>query len=199
MVSQHRQPRKPRSGRKLRVTIVAPTTRLVGGQSIQADWLIAEARRVPGVEVELLPINPQLVGPFGWLQRVKYARTFVTELWYLLLLLTRLPRADVVHVFSASYLSFVIAPTPAMLIAKLFRKKVILHYHSGEAEDHFRRWGRTAIPTMRLADRIIVPSRFLVELFGRFDLQAEAIPNFVRTKHIRYKERVRCRPIFFAN
>lgn len=188
-----------RSARRLRVKIVAPSMRIVGGQSIQADWLIAESARVPGLAVELVPINPQLAGPLGWLQRFKYARTVITELSYLLLLLAKLPRTDVVHVFSASYFSFLLAPTPAILLGKLLGKKVILHYHSGEAEDHLRRWGRTAIPTLRRADRIIVPSRFLVEVFGRFGLVAEAIPNFVRTGHIPHRERASLRPVFLAN
>ena len=55
-------------------------------------------------------------------------------------LLLRVPRYDVLHVFSASYLSFVLAPLPAMLAGRLYRRKVVLNYHSGEAEDHLRRW-----------------------------------------------------------
>jgi hypothetical protein len=54
-------------------------------------------------------------------------------------------------------LSFLLAPTPAIFIGRLFGKKVILNYHSGEAEDHLRCWPRTSVPIMKLADELIVP------------------------------------------
>jgi len=54
------------------------------------------------------------------LQRVKYVRTVATSIAYVGLLLTRLRRQDVVHVFSASYWSFILAPTPAVLIGRLY-------------------------------------------------------------------------------
>jgi hypothetical protein len=68
----------------------------------------------------------------------------VTSLLYVATLLAKVRKYDVVHVFSASYFSFVLAPTPAILIARLYGKKVLLNYHSGEAEDHLERWQRTA-------------------------------------------------------
>jgi len=40
------------------------------------------------------------------------------KLWYWPLLLRELRRADVVHAFSASYASFLLAPLPAVIVAK---------------------------------------------------------------------------------
>jgi glycosyltransferase involved in cell wall biosynthesis len=182
-----------------RVAVVAPTLDILGGQSIQADWLVSRLRDA-GVDAELVPVNPRLPGPLAWLQRVKYLRTLLTEILYVWRLLKRLRRADVVHVFSASYLSFVLAPTPAVLVAgKLYGKPVVLHYHSGEAEDHVRRWRRTARPVLRMADRVVVPSRFLVEVFDRFDIEAEAIQNFIAEDFTTYRRRETPRPVFLAN
>lgn len=182
-----------------RVAVVAPTLEILGGQAIQADWLVSHLRD-SGVDAELVPVNPRLPGPLGWLQRVKYLRTLLTEVWYVWHLLKRLRRADVVHVFSASYLSFLLAPTPAVLVArKLYGKPVVLHYHSGEAEDHVRRWRRTARPVLRMADRVVVPSDFLVEVFDRFDIEAEAIQNFIADDFTTHRRRESPRPVFLAN
>src|SRR5690606_39063486 len=136
--------------------------------------------------------------PLRLLQRIKYVRTLVTETVYVATLLLRLPRIDVAHIFSASYFSFLLAPTPALFIARLFGKKTLLNYRSGEAEDHLQRW-RTAVPILRRADRIVVPSGYLVDVFARFGLEAEAIPNFVDFDLFRFCERDPLRPVFLAN
>lgn len=183
----------------LRISIVAPSSEIVGGQSVQAASLIARLNQVPGIHVRLVPINVRLRKPFRWLRDIKYVRTIVNQSLYVASLFVHLRRADIVHVFSASYASFVLAPTPALLIARLYGKRVVLHYHSGEAEDHLKRWGRTALPTLRLADRILVPSRFLVEVFAKFGLQAQAIPNFVPHEQLVRRPRPNPAPVLLSN
>jgi len=136
--------------------------------------------------------------PLRFLQRVKYLRTLVTSLIYELSLLWRLPHADVVHAFSASYWSFLLAPVPAMLVGRLFCKKVVLNYRSGEADDHLTRW-RTAAPLMRLAHLIVVPSDYLVDVFARHGFRARAVPNFVETGQLPYRRRDSLRPLFLSN
>jgi glycosyltransferase involved in cell wall biosynthesis len=183
----------------LRVLIVAPTFGILGGQSVQAARLLDHLREEPSLRVGFLPINPRLPGVLGSLQRIKYVRTVVTSIAYGLSLLVQVRRYDVIHVFSASYFSFVLAPTPAILIAKLYRRKVLLNYHSGEAEDHLRRWRRTAIPTIKLADALVVQSEYLVEVFAQFGLKAHAIYNIIDTGKFRFRERVPLRPVFLSN
>jgi glycosyltransferase involved in cell wall biosynthesis len=148
--------------------------------------------------VELLPVNPVLPGVLGRLQRIKYVRTVLTSARYIASLVSRLPAYDVVHVFSASYWSFVLAPLPAMLIARLYRKKVVLNYHSGEADDHLARWP-SAVRAMRLAHEIVVPSQYLVAVFARFGLRARAIFNFVDVERIPYRRRHALRPRVLTN
>jgi glycosyltransferase involved in cell wall biosynthesis len=187
------------AGSPLRVLIVAPSIDILGGQAVQAARLLEGLRREPSLEVGFLPINPRLPGPFRQLQRIKYVRTVVTSLHYAASLLKGVRKYDLVHVFSASYFSFVLAPTPAMLCAKLYGKKIVLNYHSGEAEDHLTRWRRTAIPTLKLADAIAVQSDYLVNVFARFNLQARAIFNHLETERFCFRERKALRPIFLAN
>jgi glycosyltransferase involved in cell wall biosynthesis len=183
----------------IRLTLVGPSLDILGGQAVQARRLLEQFRTSPALAPEFLPVNPRLPGPLRQLQRIKYVRTMVTSVAYVWSLLRRLPRTDVVHAFSASYWSFLLAPAPALVIGRLLGRRVVLNYRSGEAEDHLRRWRRSAIPLMRLADRIVVPSGYLVEVFGRFGLQASSISNFVDTVRIPFRARPALRPRFLSN
>lgn len=188
-----------RTTRPIRVCIVAAPPDWIGGQAIQAARLLEGLANEHGVEAELLPIRPRLPGALHRLQDFKYVRTAVYSIVYFVLLLLRLPRFDVIHVFSASYLSFILSPTPAILMAKLFGKPVLLNYHSGEAEDHLRHWPRTTRPIFRLADRVVVPSRYLVEVFARFGIEAEVIANTAPLERFTFRERKPLRPVLLTN
>lgn len=185
--------------RPLKVLIVAPSLGILGGQAVQAARLCKYLQSEPELEVSFLPINPQLPGILGKLQRVKYVRTVVTSLFYVLSLLAKVHAYDVIHIFSASYLSFVLAPTPAILVAKLYGKKTILNYRSGEAEDHLRKWRRTAIPTIKLVDRIVVCSGYLVDVFRQFNFTAHPIYNLLDTVRFYFRRRSQLRPVFLSN
>jgi glycosyltransferase involved in cell wall biosynthesis len=187
------------ANREIRVCIVVASLDILGGQAIQALRLIEGLSGEPGVKAELLPINPRLPGPLRLLQRIKYLRTVVTSIAYIASLLVRLPRFDVIHVFSASYFSFLLAPTPAILIAKLYGKPVLLNYHSGEAEDHLLRWPRTSIPIINLADRVAVPSDYLVSVFAKFGINAERVRNTVDVTRFSYRERRGLQPVLLSN
>jgi L-malate glycosyltransferase len=188
-----------RRGRPIRVCHIAPSLDMLGGQSIQAARLLEGLKETPEVEAELLPINPTLPALLRRLQRIKYARTVVNTLTVLILLIVRLPRYDIVQVYAASYFSFLLTPAPAVLIAKLFGKRVIMHYHSGEAEDHLSHWYWMAAPVIRLADVVIAPSGYLVDVFARFGLRARAIFNIAMPDEYRFRGRKPFRPVFFTN
>ncbi len=199
-IDQNRKENEPSSViTRLRVLIVAPSLRILGGQAVQAKRLIDRLKKESSLEVGFLPINPRLPGPLSNLQSVKYLRTIVTEVAYLISLATRIPRFDVIHIFSASYTSFILAPAPAVLISRLFGKKSILNYRSGEAEDHLTHWPGTTLPVLRRVDEIVVPSGYLVEVFGRFGFRARSVFNFVDTNRFRFRERNPLKPVFFAN
>jgi glycosyltransferase involved in cell wall biosynthesis len=175
-----------------RVALVAASLEILGGQGIQAAAL-AEGLRRDGAGVALIPINPPFPPGLRWLRRVPYARTLLNQVLYLPSL-ARLRRYDVAHVFSASYWSFLLAPLPAILVARLFGRRVVLHYHSGEAPDHLERWGVLVHPWLRLADAIVVPSEYLRGTFERHGHAARVIPNVVDTERFRYRERRPLRP-----
>ncbi len=171
---------------------------LIGGQSIQADLILRRLRDEPSLEMSFQPINPRLPAALLPIRQIKYARTLPTFSLYCVQLLKALRRCDVVHVFSASYFSFVLASTPAIHFARYLRKSVILNYHSGEAEDHLARWP-SALRTLRLADKIVVPSNYLVHVFERFGLQARAVFNAVDLSAFKFRARTSPRPAFLVN
>jgi glycosyltransferase involved in cell wall biosynthesis len=175
-----------------RVAIVAASLDILGGQGVQADSLM-QALRQDGYRPMFLPINP--VYPWGlrWLRRVRYLRTIANQSLYIPNL-AMLAAADVVHIFSASYLSFLLAPVPALLVARALNKRVILHYHSGEADDHLTHWGRLVHPWLQLADVIVVPSDYLAGVFAGHGYQTRVIRNVVDLSRFEYRERQPLRP-----
>ena len=186
------------SEREIRILIAAPSLDINGGQAHQAVRLIEKLNHEPEIKVSFIPHNPRLPRSMRWMQKIKYVRTVATTLCYIAMLIARAWRYDIVHVFSASYYSYLLSALPAILIAKLYAKKTILNYRSGEAEDHLANW-RTAVPTIRLADVIVVPSGYLVEVFSRFGLRARVIFNTVETDRFRYRQRKPIRPIFLTS
>lgn len=181
---------------KTKILIIAPALPLVGGQAVQAQRLLGNFRREPHLEADFQPINPQ-VAPR--LQKIPYLRTVVTTLKYLFDLLRKIPRADIVHVFSASYYGFVLSVVPAILLAKLLGKKTIINYRSGEAENFFRGWGGRFLWVLKMADAVVSPSGYLVDVFENFGIKGRSIFNIINTDKFNFRERKTLRPIFLSN
>lgn len=179
----------------LQVLLIAPSERIVGGQSVQARRLLQVLNTTPGLRVDFQPFDAALP---SWLERINYVRTVVRLGLYFLTILRRVPRYDVIHLFSAGYSSYTLWSLPALAIAKLFHKPIILNYRDGQAEDHLRNW-RSALPTIRRFDEIISPSGFLVEVFAEFGLKARSIFNIIDMSQFRYRPRSRLRPVFLHN
>lgn len=182
----------------LRVVLVAPSLDILGGQSRQAVRLMERLKREPDLEIGFLPHNPRLPGVLRSLQSIKYVRTVVTTLYYIALLLWRVRKYDIIHIFCASYYSYSLCAIPALFISRLYGKKSILNYRSGEAEDHLENW-RTAVPTIRWANEVVVPSGYLVDVFARYGLRARAIYNIVELDRFSFRERHPLRPVFLTS
>jgi glycosyltransferase involved in cell wall biosynthesis len=113
-------------------------------------------------------------------------------------LLARVPRYDIVHVFSASLWSYALWTLPAILAARLWRKRLIVNYRDGRAAEHVTTW-RTALPTLRMADAIVCPSGYLVDVFRDFGLPARSIFNILDFGQFHYRDRAPLRPRFLTN
>jgi len=179
--------------RPLKVVIVAPSLRGIGGQAVQASLLLNHWRNDPAVNARFIPTDPDLPRWLGWVERIPYLRTLVRMPFYLTKLWRGMQNVGIAHIFSASYWSFLVATVPAWLIARLRTKKVFVNYHSGEARDHLRR-SRVARAILRRADQLIVPSRYLVDVFRDFGLRALVVPNTVDLDRFSFRLRDPLRP-----
>jgi glycosyltransferase involved in cell wall biosynthesis len=177
----------------IRVALVAASQRYVGGQSVQAELLLRNWQNDPAIEAHFIPIDPPLSRPLAWVERIPFLRTLIREPIYLASLWRDLKNIEIAHIFSASYWSFLVAPFPAWLIARLRGAKTVIHYHSGEARDHLQRF-RGVPSVLEDAEQLVVPSRYLADVFREFGLQAEVVPNVVDVTRFRFRERKPLRP-----
>ena len=182
----------------VRVLLVAPSLRITGGQAVQAIRLLAALAQEPSVQVDFQPIAPPGPSWLGRLRRVKGIRTLVPWVIYVSTLLRRVPKYEVIHVFSAAYNSYMLWTLPALAVSKLYRKLMVVNYRDGQADDHLRNW-RTALPTIRKADAIIAPSGFLVDVFAGHGLKIQTISNILDPSQFRYRARRVLRPVFLHN
>ena len=181
------------TGRRTKVAIVAASWRYVGGQSVQADTLVKGWRNDPDVEAGLIAIDPAFPKALSWIERIPGLRTVVRQPLYIRDLRRGMKDADIAHIFSASYWSFLIAPATAWAVTRALGKKTLINYHSGEARDHLEKF-RSAHAVLKRVDKLVVPSGFLVNVFREFGFEADAVPNVVDLSQFVFKVRDPLRP-----
>jgi len=181
------------TSKRLRIAIVAPSLRYVGGQSVQAELFLRLWRGDPEVEAIFVAIDPPLPNWSAWARRIRGLRTFLREPLYIVDLWRALADVDIAHIFASSYWSFLIAAAPAWLIAKLHGSKTLLNYRSGDARDHLTRF-HSAVFVMSHVDELVVPTRYLVDVLSEFGLGAVVVPNLVDLSQFRYRARRSLRP-----
>lgn len=179
--------------KRIKVALVGPSLRYVGGQSAQADLLLRLWQNDPEIEAKFIAVDPPFGAVFRWAENVRGVRTVLREPLYFRDLWRGLAEVDIAHVYSASYWSFLLAPAPAWFLSRLRGKKTLINYHSGEARDHLRRF-RSGRFVLSRVDEIVVPSPYLVDVLREFHLHATAIPNLVDLSQFRYRERNPPRP-----
>jgi adenylyl-sulfate kinase len=183
----------PLRPRQIRVALVAASPRWVGGQGVQADLLVRHWRDDPAVAIHFIPIDPALPGWLRWVERIPWLRTCARMPFYGAALWRGIRNADIVHIFSAAYWSFLLVVVPAWLLAQLHGAKSLIHYHSGEAPDHLSR-SRIARRILRGADCVIVPSEYLAAGFREFGLETRIVPNLVDWRQFSFRLREPLRP-----
>lgn len=179
----------------IRVLLIGPSMRILGGQAVQIQQVLRHLGARPEVDIHFQWMNAPLPAP---LRDIRGLRTLVAWLVYVPVVFARAWRYDILHVFTASYWGYTLWVLPALLAAKLFRKKLLLHYHDGQARDHIANW-KSAIPTIKMADTLISPSAFLVDVFRDFGLHCRAIFNVIERETYIYRKRSTLRPVLLHN
>jgi glycosyltransferase involved in cell wall biosynthesis len=183
---------------EIRVLLIAPSLDILGGQAVQASRLMSVLSELPQLRMSFLPINPRPPKLFAWVRRVPYLRTAVTFLLYTAKLIRKARNQDILHIFSAGLSSYTLWTIPALLAGRFYGKGIIVNYRDGQAEEHVTRW-RTAKPTLRLADRIVTPSGFLVDIFAKHGIAARSIFNIIDVDRFKYRKRRKLKPVFMTN
>jgi len=163
----------PLTGR--RICLVGPLPPPAGGMANQTAQL---ARLLEGEGAEVAMVRSHRPPP-AWLASVRGVRgaaaaaAFLPELW------RGLAGADLVHLVTNSWWAFHLYATPTVRLARARGVPVVLNYRGGEAEAFIRHHGRWALPTLRAAERVAVPSAFLADVFGRHGVATTVVPNIV--------------------
>lgn len=162
-----------------------------GGMAVQAEMLAAGLRD-QGHTVVTLPTNTLAHGS-AW-RRLPLARGMINLSLFLSRLWPSCFKADVVHIFSHSYLSFFLFTFPAVAAGKVLGKRVIIHYHGGAAGEFMKRWFWLARLALESADTIVVSSSFLAAVFMRYRLVTYEIPNILLVDDFPFRERSPLQP-----
>lgn len=162
--------------RGTRLALIGPLPPPSGGMANQTRQL-ANLLGQEDIEVEIVQVNapyrPQWVGEVWGLRALFRLVPYLWRLW------RAAGRVQLFHVMANSGWAWHLFAAPAVWIAKLRRIPVVVNYRGGEAETFFAKAIRQVRPTMRTADRVIVPSAFLEQVFKRFGLNAEVVPNII--------------------
>ena len=171
-----------------RVLLIAPISPPYGGMALQAE-LLRRLLREDGSKVELLGHN-QAFSRFKFLERIAGVRTGLRILLFCGRCWRHAKNADVVHILAASWLHFFLVVCPAIVLARLRGKRIILNYRSGGADDFLRYWAWLARPFFHMAHFTATPSGFLAEVIQRrIGVPVSIVPNIVNFSLFNYRQR----------
>ena len=164
----------------LKIALVGPLPPPSGGMANQTRQLGALLKQ-EGVSVELVQVNapyrPRWVGNIKGLRAIFRLPPYLLHLWRIA------GRSDLFHIMANSGWSWHLFAAPAVWVAKLRGKAVVVNYRGGEADEFFTRAFAWVQPTLKRVDMIIVPSAFLEKVFANRDFITRRVPNIVDLSH----------------
>jgi glycosyltransferase involved in cell wall biosynthesis len=166
----------------LRIGLVGPLPPPSGGMAGQTEQL-ARLLGAAGHGVEVIQVN----APYrpAWVGRFPVVRALFRLIPYLLRLWRSAPRNDLFHVMGNSGWAWHLHAAPAVWIAHVRRRPVVVNYRGGLAESFLAAQARWVRPTLKRASRVIVPSGFLQAVFASYQVPTEVVPNIVDLSRFR--------------
>lgn len=158
------------------VALIGPLPPPFGGMANQCQQLAALLVH-EGIAIDLVRVNPP-PRP-ACIGRIRGVRGFVRLVTYLAALWRASARANVFHVFANSGWAWHLIAAPAIFVARLRHVPVIVNYRGGNAQAFFAGAPSWVTSTLKKADSLVVPSRFLQEVFQEFGCIARVIPNII--------------------
>jgi glycosyltransferase involved in cell wall biosynthesis len=177
-----------------RILLVAPSPPPYGGMALQAR-LLEQFLRKDGHSVAFCSSNCRLPNWLGPLNRIPGLRTCLRSAIFVFNLWSQVRRAEVVHIFAASWLYFFLVVYPAVLLGRAYRKRIVVNYRGGEAKPFFRRYGWAAKPAFQLASAITAPSAFLAGIIReRYHVPVSIVRNILDLSAFRFRPRPSLQP-----
>ncbi|MCC7136106.1 MAG: glycosyltransferase family 4 protein, partial [Nitrosomonas sp.] len=170
----------------LRIGLVGPLPPPSGGMANQTRQL-AELLGTTGALVTLIQVNAPY-SPF-WVGKIKGVRAFFRLLPYLVRLWQASKTVDLFHVMANSGWSWHLYAAPAIWIAWLRCKPVVINYRGGEAANFLLGSWTWIKPSLKRTQAIIVPSGFLKQVFEEFGVAARIVPNIINLERFSWHSR----------
>lgn len=181
-----------------RVLLVAPVPPPYGGVALQAKQL-RKLIRQDGIAADQLAHNQPFPVWLRFLERVPALRTFLRAGLFYIRFWRQVRNQDVVHILASSWLNCLLVVCPAILMARLRGKKVVLNYRGGDADQFLKWWGWLTKPFFQMANVTTAPSRFLSQVIQkRIGIPVTIVPNMVNFSLFRYRERFSFQPKMVA-
>ncbi len=160
----------------LHIGLVGPLPPPSGGMANQMLQL-AKLLRDEGILVELIQVNRSYYP--HWVGRIKGLRALFRLFPYLILLWQCANKVQLFHVMASSGWSWHLFAAPAIWIAKIRGKPVIINYRGGEADAFFDKDFSWVRPSLRRTNAITVPSGFLEAVFKKRGFSTKIVPNII--------------------
>jgi glycosyltransferase involved in cell wall biosynthesis len=158
------------------ICLVGPLPPPEGGMANQTRQL-AELLRAEGLPVEVVrtnvPYAPRWVADWRGLRAIVRLVSYVASLW------PAFGRCDVVHLMANSGWAWHLFAVPALWVAWLRGRPVVVNYRGGEAECFLARSSRLVRFSLCRARIVAVPSGFLRQVFAGHGVAVEVVPNIV--------------------
>ena len=110
------------------------------------------------------------------------------RVWQIIKLLWCARKYNVLHIHACSHWGMLPAVV-GILAGKLWNKRIIITYHGGGAEEYFAKHIRFVKRWLNRADKVVVLSGFLKDIFDRYGISCEVIPNIVVLQPQKQRER----------
>ncbi|MCP4684013.1 MAG: glycosyltransferase family 4 protein [bacterium] len=113
---------------------------------------------------------------------------------YIRHLVRQIPRYDVVHVHGGPSKDLVRLALPALILARFFGRKTVLHLTSADTERFLDSRGGWFHPLLKASDAIVVGSRYLQKAVGRSHLRSDILIRPVDVKDFTHRVRHQLQP-----
>ena len=160
----------------LRIGLVGPLPPPPGGMANQTRQL-ADLLGAEGIDVVIASTN----APYrpAWIGGARGLRALFRFVPFLKAVRALSGTVSVMHVMANSGWAWFLCAAPAVNAAVRRGVPVIVHYHGGLAREFLAKSSARVARTLRQASVVVVPSRFLQEVFAAHGVESQVIPNGV--------------------